>query len=208
MAELTLLDEKFCHAYVLNGGNAADAYKEAIPDSDQYADKTIYNKVCIIAQRPEIVLRVMEIRADLREKLNITRERIVEELIPLAFANTSDYLEVEEDVLGNQSVKIKTWNKISRRKLAAVSEVKQVLTQAGSSIVIKFHSKLAALEQLAKICDLMPKEGSGTVHNYVIVAPEQERDVQAWLARAQREQREIADRNAALVVEYEEVAKE
>lgn len=85
------------------------------------------------------VQRAMDKRA---AKLEITADRVLEEIAAVAFAHMGQYATWHDD-----KVSLTDSSEVDPR---AVSEVSQRMTRYGNNVGIKLHDKLGALEKLGK----------------------------------------------------------
>ncbi len=85
------------------------------------------------------IAQAMDKRA---KRLDITADRVLEEIAAVAFAHMGDYA-----TWNGQSVKLLDSKDVDPR---AVAEVKQTVNQFGNNVGIKLHDKLGALEKLGK----------------------------------------------------------
>ncbi|MFT6491137.1 MAG: hypothetical protein ACJAWP_000013 [Porticoccus sp.] len=71
--------EKACQAYVLNGGNKSEAFRDAFPHAKKWKDKTVWSRASELFAESEVQGRVAEIQVKAKEiaetKLNITFEQ-------------------------------------------------------------------------------------------------------------------------------------
>lgn len=79
MADLTIKQEAFCHAYVENGGNASAAYRSAY-DAGEMADQTVWNEASRLLQHPQVAIRVGELRKAIEEAHKLTVADLIKEL--------------------------------------------------------------------------------------------------------------------------------
>ena len=125
--------EIFCQ-HVARGKSQAEAYVIAgYKKSDANA--------AILAARPEIIGRIEEIKGLAAMRAQVSVDRVVAELARIAFSNVTDALQVK-----NGKVYLIDSDKLTPDLKAAISEIRQ--TRDG--VVIKFHDKRAALENLGK----------------------------------------------------------
>ena len=113
MAQLTERYKRFCEEYVANGYNASLAYQTTHPN---VTAKTASNSGYRLLKRQDIRDYITEIQKERVEALNITAERLLEELSKMAFAEKGDddytasiklkALELIQKQLGLQSQKI------------------------------------------------------------------------------------------------------
>jgi phage terminase small subunit len=87
-------------------------------------------------------------------RTGITADRVVQEIARLAFADPRLVMR-----WGPDGVELKPSDELTDEAAAMIAEVKESVSQAGSSMQVKFHSKVAALEQLAKHVGLYSGNG-------------------------------------------------
>ena len=78
MARLQPKQEKFCQLYI-ELGNASEAYRQAY-SCGKMKDETINNKAYILSKKGEIRARISELRAEHKERHNITVDDLIAEL--------------------------------------------------------------------------------------------------------------------------------
>lgn len=79
MADLTIKQEAFCHAYVENGGNASAAYREAY-DAGEMSDGAIGVEACRMLDNPKVALKVKELRDAIADAHKLTVADLIKEL--------------------------------------------------------------------------------------------------------------------------------
>jgi phage terminase small subunit len=137
--QLTLKQQRFVYEYQIGGNGTAAAIRAGYSPntSQEIASRLLKNS---------LIKFMIEVAENKRlKRLEITADRIKKELAKVAFANMADFAD-----WGPRSVKLKDSSKLSREDTAAISEVYQKtgkMTERG----IKLHSKVSALELLAKI---------------------------------------------------------
>ena len=92
-----------------------------------------------------IARRIAQAQAKRSERTQVTTDKVVAELAKIAFCNADDYFEWGED-----GVRLKDSEDLTRDQKAAVGEASETTTKEGGTIRIKLHDKLAALEKLGK----------------------------------------------------------
>lgn len=84
--ELKDKEKQFIYAYMSNGYNAVKAYMFAFDAPQQTADKNSYK----VYNRPIVKQEIQRLIEEKCASLNITAERIIEELATMAFAQKGD----------------------------------------------------------------------------------------------------------------------
>lgn len=130
---LTEREARFVQEYFLDRNGAAAARRAGY--SHRRAAVTAHE----LLHRPEVQLAIEAKRAELRERIGIQQERVIEELSRIAFANLPDVLD-----WGPKGLKLKSSRNLPPDVAAAVAEVRE--TQYG--IGVKLHSKTDALGKL------------------------------------------------------------
>lgn len=78
-------------------------------------------------------------------RTGITADRVIAEIAKIAFADPRNVM-----TWGPSGVELKDSESLTDADAAIVSEVSESISQSGSSVKVKLHSKLDALEKLAK----------------------------------------------------------
>ena len=83
---LTAKNKLFVEEYVANHYNATRAYMTVYGVSDTVAR----SKACYVLKKPEVKEYMKEVQKERTERLNITADRVLEELASIAFAEKGD----------------------------------------------------------------------------------------------------------------------
>ena len=94
-------------------------------------------------RKPQIADEIEKRQEKLRNKLEITQERVIEEIAGIAFANASDFVTITATGL----LDVKPTSKMPKEKLPALAGIKY---SANGAVEIKLHDKPAALRMLAE----------------------------------------------------------
>ena len=154
--KLTSKQERFCQEYVTDL-NATQAAIRAghVPNSAARAGWRYLNE--------QAVKQYLEMhRRSLRKKMKITEEDVLQELSYIAFSNVKNYMRN-----GNLT---RDLSEIDPAELACIASIKVTETTKGglgqSVAEVKLHSKLGALEKLARHLGLFQqKQVSGHAEN-------------------------------------------
>jgi hypothetical protein len=173
--ELTIGELRFCTAYAKSG-----SVEQAFETAYGYSRRTIgYENSDKVMRRPRVQLKIMEIKAELSAKLEVSREAVVGELAALAFApDISAYLDYDED-----TVRIRPLSELTPKEAKAVKSV-TVLPNGG--IKLELYDKLAAMGQLCKVLGLASGDVNVSLNQYVVRAPAALQGAQEWEAEAAR----------------------
>jgi phage terminase small subunit len=142
-APLTPKQEAFCRAYV-ETGNASEAYRRSY-DASKMAPATINRRATELLANSTIRARVQALQEGHQKRHELTVDRVIGELTSIAFASAGDFFD-----WGPGGVRVKDKSQLTPEQLAVVSEVSQTITEAGGTIRVKLHSKLDALDKLAR----------------------------------------------------------
>ncbi len=134
--KLTPKQQRFVDEYLVDL-NATQAAIRA-----GYSKKTAYCIGIENLKKPVIQAEIKKRQSKLQNKLEITQERVLQELAAVAFANGTDFMKI---VGPGAAVAIPT-EEISAEKLPAIAGIKN--NQYG--VEIKLHDKVRALELLGK----------------------------------------------------------
>ena len=146
---LTAKQKAFVKEYLKNGQNAHQAWLVAVGRPSEAASKYTRQMAATMLHRPAVQARLalVEQKSDIQIQeaaavMNITKERILEELAMIAFSRPTDIVSWDE----NGVTKYKGSEGLPDEVKAAIAEI-----QGGKSgLRIKHHDKQAALVQLGK----------------------------------------------------------
>lgn len=147
--------EKFCLEYLVDL-NATQAAIRA-----GYSKKTAGRIGGENVHKPEIMAKIAEMRAKQEKRTEITADRVIEELARVGLARIDQAVECV-----GQTVKIKDFSELSPEVLAAVESVQE--TKDG--LRIKFHNKIAALDQLGRHLGIFEQDNKQK-SQMVLIAP-------------------------------------
>lgn len=149
------------------GLSQADAYRQAYPKSQAWKDETVWSKASAMAKHGEVQARIQALRDKAADANEVTIERIVAEVVKVAFANQRDLM-----AWGPQGVKLKSSDELTDEQAAAVSEVSESTSATGGSLKLKTHDKLGALRFLAELKGYLVKKSEITGANGKDLVPE------------------------------------
>ena len=143
MDTLTPKQQRFCDEYLVDL-NATQAALRA-----GYSKKTAYSIGVENLRKPEIQAEIQKRQNRLRNKLEITQEKVLRELAAIAFANGSDFAKVV-NIGSLPTVEMIPNDELPPEKLPAIAGIKT--TQTG--VEVKLHDKVKALELIGKYLSL------------------------------------------------------
>lgn len=147
-------------AGVAQGLSQAEAYRRAYPRSSAWKDEAVWVCASKLMTNANVRLRVEDLMAKAAAANEVTQERIVKELARIAFGNKRAVM-----TWGPGGVALRDSHDLTEDEAAMVAEVQETITQAGSSLKMKTHDKVKALELLGKhvgmFADKVQVSGSG-----------------------------------------------
>lgn len=149
--ELVFIDE------FMRTMNATEAACRAYPNQ---ARRSASTQGMRLLDRPHVVQELARRRERLMAKHEITRDRVLEELRRIAFANLDDVA-----AWGPDGVTPKPSDTLTPDVIAAVEQVESVPSEHGPRVKVKMHPKKAALDTLLQYLTPSPAEqraGSGS----------------------------------------------
>ena len=137
--KLTGKQERFVQEYLidLNATQAAIRAGYSPKSAMQIGEQNL--------RKHEIAERIKEARAATSQKLEITRERVLEELARIAFHKPGDFLETRESEDGHKYHSIKD-DFLDHENIAAV----QTIEPTRFGFKLKMNDKVAALDKLSR----------------------------------------------------------
>ena len=148
MAKLTEKQKRFVAEYLVDL-NATQAAIRA-----GYSPKTANRIGSQNLSKVDVQTEIEKRRASLRNKLEITQEKVLEELAAIAFANGADFATVNQ----NGIVRITPTSELPEEKRKAIASIKE--GQYGTEV--KVHDKVKALELLAKHLGMFDSKNGGS----------------------------------------------
>ena len=138
--KLSVKQENFCNYYI-ETGNASEAFRRAY-ECGNMKDKVIWVKACETLKKEKIQARIEELRKEVKSQSDISKEKILEELRCIAFADIRDFLEIKDG-----KVIFKDSEKWTGEMSRAVESVR--VTREG--IEIKLNGKAWSISRICKI---------------------------------------------------------
>lgn len=140
-------------AGVAAGLSQAEAYRQAFPHSQKWRDHAVHSRASTLAADAKVKQRIRDLLDKAAQANEVTIERIVAEVVKVAFANQRDLMG-----WGPQGVKLKSSDELTDEQSAAVAEVSGTTSATGGSLKLKTHDKLGALRFLAELKGYLVKK--------------------------------------------------
>lgn len=136
MAKLTEKQKRFVQEYLVDL-NATAAAKRA-----GYSEKSASRIAVELLNKTQVSAEIQKQQAKRQKRVEITQEKVLEELAAIAFANGTDFATITHNGL----VRLTPTDEVPEEKKKAVASIKE--GQYGTEV--KVHDKVKALELLAK----------------------------------------------------------
>lgn len=149
MAKLTDRQERFVIEYLVDL-NATQAAIRA-----GYSPKTAAAQAARLLVNANVEAEIKKRQGKIQDKLEISQERIIQELAAIAFANGADFAEVIDEGGLFQNVKFKATETLPAEKRSAISSIKS----GSSGMEVKTYDKLRAMELLGKYLGYLDGNG-------------------------------------------------
>lgn len=158
--KLTVKQEKFCNNYV-ETGNASEAYRRSY-SCENMKSETINEKASRLLKECKISARIEELRRNLQERSDFTKDEAVEFLSNVIRANILDYVGIDDSIaikesknkplnaivgVGSQIVTVKDLSKLTIEQQRCIKSISQ--TKFG--VRLELCEKDPALTRLAKM---------------------------------------------------------
>ena len=138
---LTPKQENFCREYIIDFAGRSAAVRAG------YAPRSAEVAASRLLKNDKIQARIAELQRPQLEKLEISAEKVLEELALIAFARPKKYMS-----WNNSSLTLVDSEDLTEPETAAIAEVnyKSIETQFGGTtqISLKFHDKVKALSTI------------------------------------------------------------
>ena len=150
---LTVKQENFCNYYI-ESGNASEAYRRAY-SCENMKDETVNRKAIELMSNGMVAARVKVLQEEQKEKSDITKERILQELSGIAFSTIAD--------MHNTWIERKEFDLLSKKEKSAIKSIstktlkKNIGTRDEPEIVdveyvkIELYDKIKAIERICKM---------------------------------------------------------
>jgi len=140
MSKLTVKQENFCNNYI-ETGNASEAYRIAY-NCAKMKPVTVKVKASELLNNGNITVTIERIQKALREKSEISKEKVLEELRAIAFSDIRDYLN-----FNGKRIQFKSFKALTDSQAKAIENLK---TGKGG-VEMKLHGKSWTIERICKM---------------------------------------------------------
>jgi len=148
---LTIKQNNFANYYI-ETGNASEAYRRAYVGT-KMSDKTINEASCRLLDNSNIIARVNELKEALQKESDITKEKILNELDAIVFADIRDYVEFDGSMLH-----FKPFTELTDKQAKAIESIEQ----GKEGIKLKLHGKNWSIE---KVCNMLGYDMPTVIEN-------------------------------------------
>ena len=118
-----------------------------------YSEKTAAATAARLLRNVNIQNEISRRQKDLQKRTEVTQERVVMELARVAFADATDFVQVETRIINRGDIEVpielavhKETAELSADQRAAIASIKQ----GANGVEIKLHDKIKALELLGR----------------------------------------------------------
>ncbi len=137
---LTDRQRLFVEHYLVDGNAAAAAIRAGYsPTRANCAGHRLKNL-------PQVREAIAAAQAERLRQVGLSRERVLEELARIAFADIRDFLTWDDD-----GVRLRPMDALTAEQAACVAEIVESGGKSGKGLRVKLHGKLAALAALARL---------------------------------------------------------
>ncbi len=144
---LTAKQEAFVVAYV-ETGNASEAYRRAY-DTGRMRPATINRNAHALVRHSKVAARIAEVRHSATKRMELSVERVVEELACLAFSDLAPFVRGGGDEV--------TIDIAALMRSHASRAVREIGYDSRGRLRVKLHNKHAALHTLSKYFGILDK---------------------------------------------------
>ncbi len=181
MKPLTDKQEAFCHEYLIDFNGTQAAVRAG------YSKKTAKAAASRMLTNVNLCKKLSELKAQSINKLELTRERVLEEYVAVGLVNIGDIMDWDPDI----GVKMKGSDQLEQHHLAAIQEVTMTETVLSHGrgdndpdvisrrLKVKMHNKMPALDFLKRYTKL-EEIGDPSDEPAVLVVPTMV-DGDAWI---------------------------
>ena len=151
--QCTPKQEAFARQYLVARCKAS-AYKYAY-DCENMSDNTIYKKALIVYNTPYVYARIMELQEESNQRIEITTDRIQQEMAKLAFATLPGIINYNKGI-----IELNDFNNLSDNQRACIKKFEFITeykvgedgkAQPCDRVKIEVYDKQRSLDSLAKI---------------------------------------------------------
>lgn len=166
--KLTLKQDTFCNYYI-ETGNASQAYRMSFC-CEKMKDKTINECACKLLANPKIAARIKKLQDELKQKSDLSKERILKELECIINAKITDYIDLK-----NGQLSFKDFDMLTENQVKAIESIKD----GRHGIEIKLHGKSWTIERICKMLgyDAPSKIESKNVDDFGCFSDEELREI-------------------------------
>lgn len=178
---MTDLEWKFVNEYLIDFNGTAAAKRAGV-------EKYHSQRASELLKRPRVRELITVLLEERNQRWECTRERVIQELVAVAFSNIKDYCS-----WSNQGVRLFESDDLTRDQAASIIEVKQTDTERGRHIAIKREPKSKVLELLMKHLGLIDPVGDDSNRGAFAKWADEQRKLAEEDSERESLQKEIAE---------------
>lgn len=145
---LTPKQARFVEEYLVDL-NATQAYLRA-GYAENSSISAVTNNAIALLRTHRVVDAIAQRKNELAQRLGITQEHVLREYARIAFSDMRNYAD-----WGPTGMTLKDAKTLTNDHAAAVAEVTETKSRAGTSLKFKLHDKVRALDKLAEYTGLV-----------------------------------------------------
>lgn len=138
--KLTIKQENFCNKYI-ETGNASEAYRFAFSCA-KMKDKTVWEIASRLLNKVKVSARIKELQDELKQKSDISKDRILDELTAILDSKITDYVNFDGNI-----ITFKAFNILTEKKIKAIESIKE----GKNGIELKLHGKSWTIDRICKM---------------------------------------------------------
>ena len=138
--KITVKQENFCNKYI-ETGNASEAYRFAFSCA-KMKDKTVWEMASRLLNKVKVDARIKELQLELKQKSDLSKDRILEELASILDSKITDYVDFD-----GRRIKFKAFDTLTEKQIKAIESIKE----GKNGIELKLHGKSWIIDRICKM---------------------------------------------------------
>ncbi len=138
--KITIKQDNFCNKYI-ETGNASEAYRFAFSCA-KMKDKTVWEMASRLLNKVKVSARIKELQDELKQKSDLSKDRILDELTAILDSKITDYVEFD-----GVYIKFKSFDTLTEKQIKAIESIKE----GKNGIELKLHGKNWTIDRICKM---------------------------------------------------------